>query len=98
MKPYLEDRVGHIEEQGKAKCQTVEAHLPGVSVHLEEHLGTNIVSKSQNPETYLCEECREEEEKEVQGQRHDNARPVLRSSLIGNLTRSLNVQSCEDMT
>ena len=60
--------------------------------------GTNIVSMSQNPEACLCEECREEEEKEVQGQRQDNARPVLRSSLIGNLTRSLNVQSCEDMT
>ena len=44
MKPYLEDRVGHIEEQGKAKCQTVEAHLPGVCVHLEEHLGNKYTS------------------------------------------------------
>ena len=45
MKPYLEDGVGHIEEQGKAKCQTVEAHLPGVCVHLEEHLGNKYSFK-----------------------------------------------------
>ena len=45
MKPYLEDGVGHIEEQGKTKCQTVEAHLPGVGVHLEEHLGNKYSFK-----------------------------------------------------
>ena len=44
MKTYLEDGVGHIEEQGKTKCQTVEAHLPGVSVHLEEHLVNKYTS------------------------------------------------------
>ena len=30
----LEDRVWHVEEQGEAKCQTVEANLPGVGIHL----------------------------------------------------------------